>query len=76
MNLNKTFVIYCPNTYLYTYSFLSFIGIFFFCYRSHSLDERLLSCSDTVEVRQVRFHPGSPNDSHILVLTSDNTLRH
>ncbi|CAG9861223.1 unnamed protein product [Phyllotreta striolata] len=43
--------------------------------RTHSLDERLLSCGDTVEVRQVKFHPGSLNHNHILVLTSDNMLR-
>ncbi|RZC36256.1 nuclear pore complex protein Nup88, partial [Asbolus verrucosus] len=42
---------------------------------SHSLDERLLFCSDVVKVRQVRFHPGSPRNTHILILTSDNTLR-
>nr|CAI5829548.1 unnamed protein product [Callosobruchus analis] len=43
--------------------------------RSYSLDERLLSCSDTVQVRQVRFHPGSVDHNHVLVLTSDNKLR-
>ncbi|XP_044260478.1 nuclear pore complex protein Nup88 isoform X2 [Tribolium madens] len=43
--------------------------------RSHTLDERLLFCSDVVQVRQVRFHPGSPKNTHIVVLTSDNTLR-
>ncbi|CAG9814830.1 unnamed protein product [Phaedon cochleariae] len=45
-----------------------------FC-RSYSLDERLLSCSDTVEVRRVKFHPGSIHHNHILILTSDNMLR-
>ncbi|KAG5891442.1 hypothetical protein JTB14_019920 [Gonioctena quinquepunctata] len=43
--------------------------------RSHSLDERFLSCSDVVEVRQAKFHPGSVNHDHIVVLTSDNMLR-
>ncbi|KAF7282099.1 hypothetical protein GWI33_003216 [Rhynchophorus ferrugineus] len=43
--------------------------------RSYSLDERLLSCSDVIEVRQAKFHPGSVNDSHILALTSDNMFR-
>ena len=28
-----------------------------------------------MEIRQVRFHPGSSKDNHILVLTSDNTVR-
>ncbi|XP_001809287.2 nuclear pore complex protein Nup88 [Tribolium castaneum] len=45
-----------------------------FC-RTHTLDERLLICSDVVQVRQVRFHPGSPRNTHIVALTSDNTLR-
>ncbi|KAL1501464.1 hypothetical protein ABEB36_006780 [Hypothenemus hampei] len=43
--------------------------------RSYSLDERLLSCSDVVHVRRAKFHPGSANDCHILVLTSDNMFR-
>ncbi|XP_050302097.1 nuclear pore complex protein Nup88 [Anthonomus grandis grandis] len=43
--------------------------------RSYSLDEHLLATSDVVQVRQVKFHPGSVSDSHILVLTSDNMLR-
>ncbi|KAK4878084.1 hypothetical protein RN001_010590 [Aquatica leii] len=43
--------------------------------RSHSLDEHLLLCNPSIEVRQVRFHPASLNNTHILVLTSDNVLR-
>ncbi|XP_074041909.1 nuclear pore complex protein Nup88 [Leptinotarsa decemlineata] len=43
--------------------------------KTHSLDERLLSCSDTIEVRQAKFHPGSVNHNHFLVLTNDNMLR-
>lgn len=43
--------------------------------RSHSLDERLLACNDHVEVRQVKFHPGSKTGTHIIVLTSDNVIR-
>ncbi|CAH1129598.1 unnamed protein product [Ceutorhynchus assimilis] len=43
--------------------------------RSFALDERLLCFSETIEVRQVKFHPGSVSDCHVLVLTSDNTLR-
>ena len=27
------------------------------------------------EIRQVRFHPGSPQDNHLVILTSNNTLR-
>ncbi|KAK5638860.1 hypothetical protein RI129_013155 [Pyrocoelia pectoralis] len=43
--------------------------------RSHSLDEHLLLSNPSIEVRQVRFHPASPNQTHIMVLTSDNTMR-
>lgn len=43
--------------------------------RTYSLLENILSFSSTVECRQVRFHPGSPTDSHFLVLTSDNVIR-
>ncbi|XP_076750215.1 nuclear pore complex protein Nup88 [Xylocopa sonorina] len=31
--------------------------------------------SETVELRRARWHPGSTNDSHLLVLTSENTFR-
>lgn len=43
--------------------------------RSYSLDERLLCYSDAIEVRKVRFHPGSADYNHIVVLSSDNMLR-
>ncbi|XP_045466855.1 nuclear pore complex protein Nup88 [Harmonia axyridis] len=43
--------------------------------RTFSLDERLFMSSDDFEVLQVKFHPGSVKDNHILLLTSDNTLR-
>ncbi|XP_044763811.1 nuclear pore complex protein Nup88 isoform X2 [Coccinella septempunctata] len=43
--------------------------------RTFSLDERLFMCTDDVEVLQVKFHPGSVKDNHVLLLTSDNTLR-
>ncbi|XP_052133210.1 nuclear pore complex protein Nup88-like, partial [Frankliniella occidentalis] len=36
---------------------------------------RTVLAAPAVEVRQVRWHPGSPADSHLLVLTSDNSLR-
>lgn len=29
----------------------------------------------TAEIRRTRWHPGSPNDSHLLVLTSENSFR-
>ncbi|XP_043518291.1 nuclear pore complex protein Nup88 [Frieseomelitta varia] len=31
--------------------------------------------NETVDVRRARWHPGSTNDSHLLVLTSENTFR-
>ncbi|KAF5299810.1 hypothetical protein FQR65_LT09331 [Abscondita terminalis] len=43
--------------------------------RSHSLDEHLFLSNPSIEIRQVRFHPASLNNTHILVLTSDNALR-
>ncbi|GLV38395.1 members only [Carabus blaptoides fortunei] len=43
--------------------------------RNYSLDERLFAHSKLVEVRQVRWHPGSKNDNHLLVLTCDNMFR-
>lgn len=43
--------------------------------RSHNLDEQLFVRHPSVEVRQIRFHPGSPKDTHVLILTSDNALR-
>ncbi|XP_043276601.1 nuclear pore complex protein Nup88 isoform X2 [Venturia canescens] len=42
--------------------------------KSHNLN----ACSSqlsTTEVRRVRWHPGSANDSHLLVLTSENTFQ-
>lgn len=43
--------------------------------RSFSLHERVLAFSNNLEVRQVRFHPGSLKANHIVILTSDNTIR-
>ncbi|XP_026668157.1 nuclear pore complex protein Nup88-like [Ceratina calcarata] len=31
--------------------------------------------SETVDIRKARWHPASTNDSHLLVLTSENTFR-
>ncbi|XP_044739035.1 nuclear pore complex protein Nup88 [Chrysoperla carnea] len=43
--------------------------------RNYFLDERLFSCSKFVECKQVKWHPGSPSDNHLLVLTSENLIR-
>ncbi|XP_034237682.1 nuclear pore complex protein Nup88 [Thrips palmi] len=42
---------------------------------SKSCRLRSVLSSPDMEVRQVRWHPGSPNDSHLLVLTADNSFR-
>jgi nuclear pore complex protein Nup88 len=39
------------------------------------LDERVFNNNSHLEVLQVRWHPGSPSDSHLLVLLSDNSIR-
>lgn len=36
---------------------------------------RTVVSSASLDVRQVRWHPGSPSDAHLLVLTSDNSFR-
>ncbi|XP_023725577.1 nuclear pore complex protein Nup88 isoform X3 [Cryptotermes secundus] len=43
--------------------------------RCRVLDGRFFLCGPHIEVRQVRWHPGSRTDSLLLVLTSENFLR-
>ena len=43
----------------------------YICYRSHNLDGFGFALA-TAEIRKARWHPGSTNDSHLLVLTSQN----
>lgn len=43
--------------------------------RSYNLDEHLFTENPNLEVLQIRWHPASPTDSHILVLLSDNSIR-
>ncbi|KAJ8875994.1 hypothetical protein PR048_023902 [Dryococelus australis] len=43
--------------------------------RSRIVDERYFRCNPHVVVKQVRWHPGSATDSHLLVLSSENTFR-
>ncbi|KAJ6633185.1 Nuclear pore complex protein Nup88 [Pseudolycoriella hygida] len=43
--------------------------------RSHNLDDRLFTTNIQLEVLQVRWHPASPKDSHLLVLLSNNSIR-
>ncbi|XP_065201215.1 nuclear pore complex protein Nup88 isoform X2 [Planococcus citri] len=39
------------------------------------LDERYFSCKKSRIVKQVKWHPGSPSFSHLVVLTTEDTLR-
>ncbi|XP_067637382.1 nuclear pore complex protein Nup88 [Eurosta solidaginis] len=43
--------------------------------RAINLDAQLFSNNPHLELRQLRWHPFSPTDSHLLVLLSDNTIR-
>ncbi|XP_053691152.1 nuclear pore complex protein Nup88 [Sabethes cyaneus] len=43
--------------------------------RSYNLDEHLFTENANLEILQIRWHPASPTDSHILVLLSDNSIR-
>lgn len=43
--------------------------------RSNNVDAHFFSNNPQKEIRQVRWHPASPTDSHLLVLLSDNTMR-
>lgn len=42
---------------------------------TYNLDERFFINNSSLEVRQVRWHPASPKDAHLLVLLSNNTIR-
>lgn len=42
---------------------------------SHNLDEDFFNNNTHLEVLQIRWHPGSPTDTHLLVLLSNNTIR-
>ncbi|XP_055372095.1 nuclear pore complex protein Nup88 [Condylostylus longicornis] len=43
--------------------------------KSYNLDEQFFLNNNHIELYQVKWHPGSPTDSHLLVLLSDNTIR-
>ncbi|XP_065090306.1 nuclear pore complex protein Nup88-like isoform X2 [Ochlerotatus camptorhynchus] len=43
--------------------------------RSYNLDEHLFAENPNLEILQIRWHPASPTDSHILTLLSDNSIR-
>lgn len=43
--------------------------------RSFNLDESFFALNSHFEVLQIRWHPASPSDLHLLVLMSNNTIR-
>uniref|UniRef100_A0A1I8MYA6 Nuclear pore complex protein Nup88 n=1 Tax=Musca domestica TaxID=7370 RepID=A0A1I8MYA6_MUSDO len=43
--------------------------------RASNLDGHFFANNPHLELRQLRWHPASPTDSHLLVLLSDNTIR-
>ncbi|XP_030370114.1 nuclear pore complex protein Nup88 [Scaptodrosophila lebanonensis] len=43
--------------------------------RSYNLDTQLFTNNSNLEVRQLRWHPESATDSHLLILLTNNTIR-
>lgn len=43
--------------------------------RCSILDEPYFACKSSLRIKQVRWHPASLNSTHIVVLTTDDTLR-
>ncbi|XP_046462866.1 nuclear pore complex protein Nup88-like [Daphnia pulex] len=43
--------------------------------RSSYIDQKFLLCNSRIRIQEVKFHPGSPTNSHVVVLTSDNCIR-
>ncbi len=48
---------------------------YIFLHRCTDLDLRYFSCKSSKIVKQVRWHPASPNRTHLVVLTTEDTLR-
>lgn len=46
----------------------------YFC-RSWNVAERFFVCTNRVKVVQVAWHPGSPYNTHLTILSSDNCIR-
>jgi nuclear pore complex protein Nup88 len=47
-----------------------------FIFRSSYIDQKFLLCNSRIRIQEVKFHPGSPTNSHVVVLTSDNCIRY
>ncbi|XP_078598858.1 nucleoporin 88-like [Branchiostoma floridae x Branchiostoma japonicum] len=43
--------------------------------RSYPVAERLFATQSSLQLLQIDWHPGSPSDTHLVILTSDNVLR-
>lgn len=54
-------------------SFIRYVISSFF--RCSYIDEQLLTCNSKIRIQEVKFHPGSPTNSHLVILTSDNCIR-
>jgi len=50
--------------------FYILLFMFFYC-RNHNFGD----FETSTKIQRVRWHPGSTNDSHLLVLTSENSFR-
>ena len=52
------------------------ITIFFLLFRTIPIDARFFVTHQKIKVLDVKWHPGSHTDVHLMVLTSDNNLRY
>lgn len=43
--------------------------------RSTNVDEHFYTCHQSISIFEAKWFPGSINDTHIVVLTSDNQMR-
>ena len=48
----------------------------FFLFRTIPIDARFFVTHHKIKVLDVKWHPGSHTDVHLMVLTSDNNLRY
>ena len=46
------------------------------CFRTIPIDSRFFVTNHKLKVLDVKWHPGSQTDTHLMVLTSDNNLRY
>ena len=46
------------------------------CFRTIPIDPRFYVTHHKIKILDVKWHPGSQSDIHLMVLTSDNNLRY